>query len=320
MISEKCKQLNKVFHSAESALIISHIDPDGDSIGSMLCMGMLLTKLGVEVDFYSEDGVPKVYRFLPWADQIKNKVDPKRGYDLVVTVDSSDIKRTGTKINLHELSDVIVNIDHHPDNTNYGTINCVKLSSSTAELVYTMAKTFGLVIDADMAKCLYVALITDTGNFRYENTSKESFLMAAELLETGIKTNEITTKIYDTRTVPMVKLFAAAMATLETSDNHKAAWVTVTQEILKKYDCRSEQLVGLVDHIRSIAEVEIALLFREEADGTVKINFRSKDKVNVSEIAQKFGGGGHFKASGAMLKEPLDSVKAKVIKEVLKHI
>ena len=320
MISEQCKKLKKVFHSAETALIISHIDPDGDSIGSMLCLGMLLAKLGVDVDYYSEDGVPKVYKFLPWSDKIKNRVDAKKDYDMVITVDSSDVKRVGKKIILQEISDVIVNIDHHPDNTNFGTINCVKQSASTAELIYKMANNFGLKIDQDMAKCLYVALITDTGNFRYENTSKETFLMAAELLETGIKTHLITTKIYDTRTVPMIRLFAAAMATLETTEKEKAAWVTVTQETLKKFDCRSEQLVGLVDHIRSIASVEVAMLFREEKDGTVKVNFRAKDKVNVSEIAKKFGGGGHFKASGAVINEPINSVKEQVIKEVEKHL
>lgn len=319
-MDEQCKKIARAFQSAETALIISHIDPDGDSIGSMLCLGILLEKLGLEVDFYSQDGVPKVYRFLPRADKVRNSLTANKEYDLVAAVDSSDIKRLGEKINVTETGKTIINIDHHPDNTNYGTINCVKQSSSTAELIYKLAKYLKLDIDPDMAKCLYVALITDTGNFRYENTSKETFLMAAELLETGIKTHEITTKIYDTRSVATIKLFAAVMATIETTDNQKAAWITVPQEILARYNCTSEQLVGLVDHIRSIGGVEVAILFREEKDGVVKVNFRSKDKVNVSAIAQKFSGGGHVKAAGAVFKEGLDAVKQKVIAEVLKHI
>jgi len=318
-MSDECKRIKRAFETAESALIVSHLDPDGDSIGSMLALGRILSNLGLEADYYSEDGVPKVYRFLPWADRVCNRVAPDKSYDLVITVDASDIKRLGNKIVLSEVGKLIINIDHHPDNTNFGSINCVHLTSSTAELIYKLAKYFELKIDTEMAKCLYVALITDTGNFRYENTSKETFLMAAELIEAGISTHEISTKIYDTRTVPMIKLFAAAMGTLETSENQKAAWVTVTQEMLQKYACRSEQLVGLVDHIRSIAGVEVAMLFREEKDGVVKVNFRSKDKVNVSEIAQKFNGGGHVKASGAVFHERIEAVKAKVIAEVLRH-
>jgi len=170
-----------------------------------------------------------------------------------------------------------------------------------------------------MAENLYVALITDTGNYRYENTSAATFAMAGELISTGLDTHEITTKIYDTRTIASIRVQALALAALETSPDRKVAWVTVTQEMMDKVGAKGEDLVGLVDIVRSIEGVEVAILFREE-HGKVKINFRSKEKVNVSEIARKFGGGGHIRAAGAIFKEDVETVKKRVVPEVLKFV
>lgn len=311
--------IKRAVKSAKTALCVSHVDPDGDSIGSMLAMGMILSQLGVVSDYYSEDGIPKIYRFLPGADQVRRVPIPNRIYDLLFAMDASDIKRLGEKLSPHEISKVIINVDHHPDNTKYGNINYVEKSSSTAELVFKLAKYLKVKINRPMAENLYVALITDTGNYRYENTSMATFAMAGELLKAGVDTHEITTRIYDTKTIASIRIQAAALANLEISPDRKAAWATVTQEMMDRVGAMGEDLVGLVDQIRSIDGVEVAILFREE-NGKVKVNLRSKEKVNVSEIAKRLDGGGHIRAAGAILQGDVESIKNRVVSEVLKYL
>lgn len=310
--------IKKVVKGAKSALVVSHVDPDGDSIGSMLALGMILNELGLSTDFYSEDGVPKVYQFLPGTEKVRTLIS-SRHYDLLFAVDASDIKRLGDKLLPKEISKVVINIDHHPDNTHYGDINYVEKSSSTAELVYKLAKYLKVKINRKIAENLYVALITDTGNYRYENTSVATFAMAGDLLKAGVDTHEITTRIYDTKSIASIRIQAAVLSNLETSPDRKVVWATVTREMMERIGAKGEDLVGLVDQIRSIEGVAVAIVFREE-DEKVKVNFRSKGKINVSEIAKRFGGGGHIRAAGAILHEDIESAKKKVVTEVLKYI
>jgi phosphoesterase RecJ-like protein len=318
-VRETLATLKKALKSARTALVVSHIDPDGDSIGSMICVGMILTGMGINTDLYSQDGVPRIYRFLPGVEKVKNEARADLHYDLLIAVDSSDIKRLGDRFSPKEIANIIINIDHHPDNSKYGNINYVEKSSSTAEMVFKLTKYLKVEVTKPMAENLYVALITDTGNYRYENTSFATFAMAGELLQAGLDTHEITTKIYDTKSIASIRIHALALSTLETSPDRKVAWVCVTQEMMEKVGAKGEDLVGLVDVIRSIEGVEVAILFRQEHD-KVKVNFRSKEKVNVSEIAKRFGGGGHIRAAGAILEDTVENVKKKVVPEVLKYM
>jgi len=318
-MKEAFNAIKKAVKSARNALIVSHVDPDGDSIGSMIAMGMVLEKMGLSCSFYSQDGIPRIYRFLPGADRVRNKVEPNRHFDLLVAVDSSDLKRLGDKLEARDVAKLIINIDHHPDNTAYGDINYVEKSSSTAELIYKLCKGLKIVIGREMAENLYVALITDTGNYRYENTSITTFSMASDMLKAGVDTHEITTRIYDTKTIASIRVQAAALTTLEVSPDRKAAWAVVTDEMMQRSGAKGEDLVGLVDQIRSVDGVEVAILFREDGD-KVKVNFRSKEKVSVSNIAKRFGGGGHVRAAGAIIAGDVETVKTKVVAEVLKYL
>lgn len=300
-------------------MVVSHIDPDGDSIGSMIAMAMIMTGMGITTDLYSKDGIPRAYRFLPWVEKVKNELRDDLHYDLLVAVDSSNLNRLGESVDIKELANQTINIDHHPDNTKYGDMNFVEKCSSSAELVYRLIKYLKIDITKEMADNLYAALITDTGNYRYENTSAATFEMAGELIKAGVDTHEITTKIYDTKSAASIRMLAAALATLETSPDRKAGWITVTQEMMDKVKAKGEDLVGLVDLIRSIEGVEVAIQFREERDN-VKVNLRSKDRVNVSEIAKRFGGGGHIRAAGATIPGDIENAKKKVIAEVIKYL
>jgi phosphoesterase RecJ-like protein len=163
-------------------------------------------------------------------------------------------------------------------------------------------------------------MITDTGNFRYENTSVKTFMIAAELLKAGVNTHEISTRIYDNRSLPAVRIAALALSQLQITPDHKAAWMVVTREMMRQTGAKGEDMTGIVDHLRAIEGVEVAILFREEKDGQIKVNFRSKDRLNVSEIARRFGGGGHLKASGATLEGQTEEAVKRVIAEVEKYL
>ncbi|MDD5593123.1 MAG: DHHA1 domain-containing protein, partial [Candidatus Margulisbacteria bacterium] len=174
-------------------------------------------------------------------------------------------------------------------------------------------------LDKKIADCLYTSIITDTGNFRYDNTTAKTFLIAAELIKAGVNTHELTTHIYDNKSVPAVRISGLALSNIKFSDDRKIGWAVVTEEMMEEAGARSEDVVGIVDSVRSIEGVEVAIFFREEK-GRVKINFRSKERVNVSEIARRFGGGGHLKAAGAVIDGRIEEVEHLVIRDVIKHM
>jgi len=313
------KKIKSALKKAKSAIITAHIDPDADAIGSSLAMAMLLKKLKVKPVIYSQDGIPKIYKFLPWAEKIITRVPEKLRFDLAIVLDSSALERVGNKIDLKKIAKKIINIDHHPDNKQFGDINYCGQSSSAAEEVFKLAKYLKVPLDRDMAENLYVAVITDTGNFRYENTKVSTFLMAAELFKTKLNVHDITTKIYDNKSLASVKISALAMDQLQFSDDKKIAWTSVTEEMLNKVGAKSDDLVGLIDQIRAIEGVEVAILFREDK-GKIKVNFRAKANINVSVIANRLGGGGHHKAAGVIMDGPLVNVREQVLAETLKYL
>jgi phosphoesterase RecJ-like protein len=313
------EEIKKLVAKSKTAVIATHTDPDGDAVGSQLALGMILERMGLSVTLYCADDVPRIYKFLRGSEKIKKEVFPQNHFDIAFVVDCSDLCRTGKKIDLRKIAPVLVNIDHHPDNKNFGDINYVLETSSVAEEVYDVCKYLKLKIDLPMAECLYTAMITDNGNFRYEHTDKKTFMIAAELVQTGIKTHELTTKIYDSRSLPAIKIAAAVMSELKMSPDHKIAWAAATQKMIDETSARGEDLIGIVDRIRSIEGVEVAVFFREDRD-RVKLNLRSKERMNVSEIARRFGGGGHAKAAGAVIEGPLDKVQERVIGEIQKQI
>jgi bifunctional oligoribonuclease and PAP phosphatase NrnA len=318
-MKQACQEIKSALKNAKSALIAAHVDPDGDAIGSMLALGMILEQLGLATYYYSQDSVPKIYRFLAGADKIKREIANFHHFDVVCVVDSSDLSRTGDKADLRAIASKIVNIDHHPDNTLFGDVNCVKKSSCVGELIYELAGYLKIKVDKKMADCLYTSIITDTGNFRYDNTNAKTFLIAADLIKAGVNTHELTTHIYDNKSVQAVRITGRALASIKFSEDRQVGWAVVTEAMMEEVGAKPEDVVGIVDAIRSIEGVEVAIFFREEK-GKVKINFRSKDRVNVSEIARRFGGGGHFKAAGAVASGPIGEVEHTVIRDVIKHL
>jgi len=313
------QEVIKAIRSAKSAIILTHIDPDGDAIGSMLAVHLALKKAGKKTFMYCRDPVPEMYRFLPDADKVKNEIKPGRTFDVAIVLDCAYSSRVNRTVDLKSLTGKVINIDHHPDNSKFGSINLVEKISSVAEILFKLLKKMNVNITKNIAACLYTGIMTDTGNFRYDYTTADTLAVAESLARSGAEISKIAMQIYETKTMSSIKVLGAAMYRLESSESGYVAWTVLPKQLMDSLGAKSEDLTGLVDYIRSIKGVEVAVLFREECDG-IKVNFRSKFNVNVSQIAKNLGGGGHIRASGAELKGPLESVKEKVLAEVFKVI
>lgn len=292
------------------------MDPDGDALGSMIAMAMIMEKLQVKATMYSHDGVPKVYRFLPWSDKIVDRI-PDREFDLLITVDSSDITRIGAK---KIKAKKVINIDHHVDNTEFGDINFVESLSSVGELIYKLALEYKVEIDKEMADALYVSIITDTGNFKYSNTLPSTFEVARDLVVCGANPSVLATLSYDTKTLEGLKILAKALSKAKTAKSKKVIWSTISLEEAEEVGAEQGDLVGIIDQLRTLWESEVAVFFREEKPKLIKANFRSKGQVNVSKIAKKFGGGGHPQASGVVIEGELEETSKKIIDAVIEAV
>jgi phosphoesterase RecJ-like protein len=286
----------------------------------MIAMALLLKSLRIKATMFSSDAIPGTYNFLPHVKKIRRSLPRGAKFDVAIAVDAGDTKRLGRNISLRKIADKVINIDHHSDNTHFGDVNLVGNVSSSAELIYDICGYLKIHITKDMAICLYTAIITDTGSFRYENTSVSTFNIAAQLVLHGAAPNEISNKIYETKSVPSLKVLALALNGLRTLENEKIVWACVTRDMIKKVHAENEELTGIIDHLRSVKSAEVAILFREESDGLIKINLRSKKKINVQKIANELGGGGHARAAGVSIRGSLSRVSDKVLKTVQKHL
>jgi phosphoesterase RecJ-like protein len=312
------KEVISALKKAKSAIILTHTDPDGDAIGSMLAMYLVLKEKGKKAVMYSRDPVPDIYRFLPESGKIRNSLNNDK-FDIAIAVDCGGKNRIDEGFDLKSVAEISINIDHHPDNTRFGDINFVEGISSVSEILFRLFRKMKIKITKEIAACLYAGIMTDTGNFRYDYTTADTFDAAAYLAKAGAEISRIAMAVYETKTLSSVKVLGAAMYRLESSEDGKVAWTLLPKQLMDSLGAKSEDLTGLVDQIRSIKGVEVAILFREEDEG-IKVNFRSKFKVNVSQIAKKLGGGGHIRASGAILHGTLESVKEQVLAEVVKAV
>lgn len=311
----------------DSFLILSHVRPDGDAIGSMLAFKHYLNQLGKDVRLYLADPVPQIYTFLPGADDItQDKPDGK--YDVVISVDCNDEDRLGVGEPLLSFSKLVINVDHHPSNARFGALNCVKPeASSTAEIVMEIIESINQVIEdtseegeespgisKDVATCLYVGLMTDTGRFQFRNATEKAFQCAARLVSFGANVADISRRVYMNMPAPKVRLLGYALQNVKIDG--ALAYISIKVEQMEKYLARNEHVDGIVNQIAGIAGVEIAALLHELKSGSVKVSLRSRGKQDVNVIAGVFGGGGHAAAAGFSLDIPVEEAEEMVLKEL----
>jgi phosphoesterase RecJ-like protein len=306
------ERINEEIALNSTFLITTHENPDGDAVGSTLALAGYLRRLGKEVTLYYSDPIPDIYSFLPLADTVVNTLPPV-AYDVCFVLDVGEFKRAGKELAAFRGIGKIINIDHHLHCDNFGFINLVDPeASATGALIYRIIRAAGGEIDYATALCIYTAVITDTGSFRYSNANTEAFTIAGEMVALGVDAWHVAEKLYERQPRERLALLALALSTLEVSSRGDFAAVTVTLEMYVKSGANPELTDGFVNYPRSIRGVEVAVFFRELEPGLFKVGFRSKGKVNVSAIAQAMSGGGHHNAAGCTLSGTLEDVRRTV--------
>ncbi len=313
------REIVKLIAQAGGIAIFPHVSADGDAIGSSLALALALKNAGKKVIVYLEENIPTVYRFLPGTELACFYDTQDEVMDINIALDTGDVGRLGTRGDAFFEAPCTINIDHHVTNTKFALLNFVDdMSASTGEIVYTLLKKLKLGIDRDIAACLYTAVSTDTGGFKYSNTTSETHRIASELLATGIDIGELSQRIFDNTTYTKLKLTQKAIELLELHENAKLAAVAISQADLQATGAKDEDCDGIVNIGRSIEGVEVSVLVKEKNAEEVRVNLRSKTHVDVSEVAAAFGGGGHKRAAGCTVKGSLQEVKEQMIK-VLKE-
>ncbi|MGE5576443.1 MAG: DHH family phosphoesterase [Syntrophothermus sp.] len=310
------KQINLVLRALKRGrkfLLTSHVHPDGDNIGSMLAVAWILDHFGKEYQMVLADPVPAAYTFLPGTGRISGPDRCTGDFDAAVILDCGELDRIGEVSRCLSKELTLVNIDHHLANGEFTVNRYVRTeASATGELVYDLIETLGLTMDPDVAMALYTAILTDTGTFRFANTSARTFQIAARLLAVGVSPSYVAEQVYDTKPLAGLKLLGEVLNTLEVSPCGRIAWLVVTRAMLEKYRVSSEETEGFVNYARSIEGVQVGLLFREQLEGGIKVSWRSRGEANVSEMAARFGGGGHARAAGCEIKAGLSEAMERV--------
>lgn len=315
------KKINDLITAHESFLITTHESPDGDAIGSSLALANYLRELDKDVTIHICDPVPEIYSFLPLADSVTREL-PDRDYDVCFVLDVGEFRRAGKQINSCQRIASFINLDHHKTCELFGLVNLVDTNAAaTGVLIHRLIKAAGGNISLAAASCIYVALITDTGSFRYSNANPEAFAIAGEMIETGVNAWDISSRLYESQPRARIELLSLALATLTFSDCGRFASLTVTLDMYEQTGTDAELTDGFINYPRSVRGVEVAIFFRELSEKSFKIGFRSKGAVDVSMLAEGFGGGGHHNAAGCVVDGTIEEVRDKVfshIKAVLK--
>lgn len=314
MSANKIKAAIKKF---DRFLITAHINPEGDSIGSQIAMASLLRRLGKKAVILNESPVPHLLRFMKGTENIVKELPRNFNFQAAIILDCPDLTRAGNVSECINKNVTVINIDHHISNENFGDYNWVDTKTSSAgEMVFELFKAFKLKIEYDEAVAIYIAIMTDTGSFKYTNTSSATHRITAELIDIGVEPYGMYGKIYETSSLQNTNLLGEALRTLKLSDDCKVAWLWVTKEMLKKTKASLEGTEGIINFARSIESVEIAVFFRETGTkDKIKASFRSKGKVDVNKLASFFKGGGHATASGCTVLGKMEDVEKKVLKK-----
>jgi bifunctional oligoribonuclease and PAP phosphatase NrnA len=307
--------------------ITTHVNPDGDGLGSEVGLVHLLRARGIEAVVTNPSPTPPRFGFLfedlPGVDRTAEAVKELRRADLIIVLDISDISRLGMLIEtVRERGVPVACVDHHVSTGQLpaGPRYVDPEAAATGELIFELAKANGWPITQEIARALYVAIVTDTGGFRFSNTRPRTLRVAAELLETGVDPERIYLEVYARAPEGRPRLFAEALQTLVVEPEYGLAWVTVPPGAIERLGVSSDDLDGVVEFPRSIEGVRMALLFREIAQGRVKVSLRSVGDVDVAAFAKPYGGGGHTKAAGLSLSGSLAEVQAKVLKAAREYL
>lgn len=306
-----------------SFLVVSHVQPDGDAISSTAVVSWLLERMGKKAVLVNESELPSRLSYLYHFDQIVSLKQQKleASFDAVIAVDCADNRRIGEVSSLFPEGCELLNIDHHPTNNRFGTVNVIRPdAAATAEILFDLIERAGLTPDLDCATAIYTGLLTDTGGFRYSNTSPRVMEIAARLLAIGVSGSKLADHLLEKMTIAKLKLLQLSLARLTFSDDLKIGWVHIGKNDIADCGAVPEDLEGIVNYALNVDGVEVGILFKETSDGAVKASLRSAGKADVAAIAQAFGGGGHVRASGCRLDGPMEEAVKSLVETVRKAL
>ena len=311
-------QILKCIKKSKNIVIVTHENPDGDAVGSSLAMYHALKGLKKNVDIIIPE-YSKCFNELPGIDEVIKESD--KVYDLAISLDAATDKLLNVWVKYFREADQRIVIDHHSTNTMFGDINYVDLSApACAQVVYMLIKHYRWKITPEIGTCIMAGIITDTGGFQYSGVSRDTFNIAAELLDAGVNISKVYKKVFDTKTKSSFELRRIALDRMEFLEDDKIAFTYVTNEDERKVNAGVGDYEGIVSEGRSIEGVEVSIFLHELKDGEFKISLRSNSYVNVSDVCIMFGGGGHIRAAGAkMTADPL-VIRDKVVNEVKRQL
>lgn len=301
------------FDKADKVLVTTHVDPDGDAIGSLTAMGQALKQMGKRVTVACDDAAPQRFRYLTMADEVVAEPYGRDRYNLLVVLDCGDESRAGhVYANLPEPRPTIINIDHHITNTYFGDLNLVDgEATSTTEILYGLFLKMGVEITAEIAESLLTGLVTDTLGFGTVGVTARTLRTAADLVDAGASLSDITMRALNMRNMETIQLWRSGLNSMNYEDG--LAWSAIADRERQAIGYRGTSSVGLVNLLADVDIVNMSAVLMEMSDGSVKVGFRCRPPYNVAEVAVSLGGGGHALAAGCTLPGPLDQAEATVV-------
>lgn len=311
------KTIMDVLKDARTVLVASHVDPDGDALGTQLAVAAFLRHLGKEVFLVRDNDIPFKYRFLHGVNEIPevSEYPADRRFDAAFVLECPNIERIGRASALLNGGIRIINVDHHQDNELFGEVNWINTgASSVGEMVFEMFEQAGYNMDIAVAEQLYTAILTDTGRFRYRSTSPRTMEVAGKLIEAGADPQKICDLVYYNLQPSTMKLIGKVLNSIEFHSGGEACLLFLTKEMLRQTEADESESDGLVDYTLFNAGVRAGALLKEIDGSKTKVSLRSKDGINVAALANRFGGGGHFNASGCTMNMNMTEARAELLK------
>jgi phosphoesterase RecJ-like protein len=302
---------------AKTVVLAAHVNPDGDTLGSVLALGLGLEALGKRVTLLSSDGVPATYAFLPEIGRIGVTTD-RRDFDLAIGLDAGELSRTGVNADVLASAPVLMDIDHHVTAGPFGQIRLIDgTAAATGEIVYDLLLALGIELTLPIAQALLCALLTDTGSFRFMNVTPRTMAIAGALIGLGASPNQIAEEVFENKPFAGQKLLGRALESLARTEDGRVVWAHVTQKDFGDFAAEDNVTDGIVNVVRSVRGAEIAVFLREMPDGRLRVSLRARPGQDVASVAARFGGGGHRLAAGCTLDGPLEAAEARLVAAVV---
>jgi bifunctional oligoribonuclease and PAP phosphatase NrnA len=316
------REIADAIHCANRIVLLSHIRPDGDAIGSQLALALSLQAMDKEVAAWNEDGLPESYRFLEKSGLIQKPPAAPAVFDLAIALDTATKQRLGTSLDAIHDAKQWINIDHHASNPGYGDLVHVDTAvPATGQIVYEFIRSEKFPFDLPAAVALFAAISTDTGSFRYPRTTARTFEIASQLVGMGVDAAAIAIKLYESYPKRRVQILGDALREARFDAHDRVVSMSVTNEMKARFGVQPDDIEGLIDTVRTVESVLVAVFFEELPDDKVRLSMRSKiDSIDVNKICSEFGGGGHPRAAGARIRGRLGEVRNKVLERVCDEV